>query len=228
MEAFSDWVGGVKIWICKPATQVPQFPHGHAFAQKSRRGRAMERRMWFFAVCFFALVLVNSKATAQIDGSSLTIGSSAIKLGDSKNRIISEMAKEYETEAVSPSQANGDIWLVKDKDSSSSKVVAAVEFDKYGRLASATKYWLPENHAYKPEDVVVAIYGVIDTFIKQGNKTCVIGAGERIRPGPVKETKIVTVRCGLETLLIGLNRLSDSVSVDVSETLTKVEEPKLR
>jgi hypothetical protein len=88
-------------------------------------------------------------------------------------------------------------------------------------LVSATKYWLPENRVHEPGDVVLAIYGVIDGFIKRGNRTCVIKSDEHNSPGPIKETKMVMVRCGLESLMIFQIRLADSVSVEVSEVLSK-------
>jgi hypothetical protein len=72
--------------------------------------------------------------------------------------------------------------------------------------------------------VVLAIYAVIDGFIKKGNRTCVIKSGEHNSPGPIKETRITIVRCGMKALTIGESRLTDSVSVEVSETLSKATE----
>lgn len=184
------------------------------------------RRVLVVAICGLAMVFANFSATAQIagsGGSSLTIGGTVLRLGDPKPQVLAKLAKDYSVEATTLS--SGDAWFVKNKEDSTSDIYGFIRFDK-GSLANATKYWLP-TQAQRPEEVVLAVYGIVEGFVRQGNKSCTISADEHDSPGPVKETKVVFVVCGPKTLSVSMSRLADSVSVDVSEALSNGPPPKL-
>lgn len=170
-------------------------------------------------MCLAVIVPLSGLANGQTDAESLTVGAIVLRLGFPQSRLQTELGREYDLQVISGS--NGRSFMIKDKQESRSSFYASVVFDDRGALATATKHWLPEIRDYKPEDVVLAIYGVIDGFIKQGNCNCVIKTDEHRGPGPVKETEVVMVRCGLKALMIAQSRTSDSVSVGVDEILSK-------
>src|ERR1700686_1647684 len=156
----------------------------------------MRQIICFVAVRLVAVAVLSTFVASQTGADSLAVGSVVLRLGDSKSRVIAGLGKQYELQLTS--QSSGEqLLLVKDKEEPTSSVYAAVMFDKGGLLVTATKYWLPESRVHEPADVVLAIYGVIEGFIKKDNRTCVIKSDEHHSPGPIKETKMVMVRCGL-------------------------------
>jgi hypothetical protein len=179
----------------------------------------MRRSIYSVAVSIAVIVALSSPAGSQTEADSITIGSVVLRLGHPKSRVLSELGRKYDLQPVS--ESNGRSFMLKGKEDSTSSFYGALVFDEHGELATATKYWLPEIRVYKPEDVVLAIYGVVKGFVNQGNRNCVINTDQHHSPGPAKEIEIVIVRCGLKALMISQARTSDSVSVGVAEILSK-------
>jgi hypothetical protein len=165
---------------------------------------------------------------SQLAGETLTIGTSTLRLGMSKDSVISALATQYDViasdraglDASIGGKPDGRHYLIMAVKSS---LVGMVEFDDRGKLVAADKTWTPEPGPHSEGEIGRAIYALIATLVSEGERACSIDATQRNSDEPPGRApryigRLATIQCGEKRILIGVSANqkdgTDSISID--------------
>ncbi|HLW54426.1 MAG TPA: hypothetical protein VKW06_16440 [Candidatus Angelobacter sp.] len=140
-----------------------------------------------------------------------------LRLGMSKELVISSLAPMYLVQKIEDQRAGSSSWFIKDK-GSPSEVEGAITFQNE-KLTTVTRYWDPTHDT--GYDFATALYGATANFKSENRVSCVLDTEARENPRSAK--KAVFLKCGDKTLEVAINEFeADGKTtrvVNVMETL---------
>ena len=158
----------------------------------------------------------------------LSIGSVTLRLGMSKDAVMSELGKHYAvTCSLCPPQGTPlEDWLIYEK-THPDELVGNVRFVS-GKLTLASRVWTHENKDYSGADTAEIVYKVFSKFVAEGNTNCTVktwASQQSSGPGEL-EFRETQITCGHREIAIYLNWQSTHPGyVQVTESITEADSP---
>jgi len=146
----------------------------------------------------------------------ISVGDTDLTLGMSKADVMSVIPDRYE---VRKNETRGVDWLIAEKDHPNGPFVAGLTFAE-GRLTFVMKPWLDDSARSSTEGVEVgrAVYGIVSSFVDQGETACVLSLGHTETPTVSAKTAIV--RCGQHDLSVMVGaQPGHGETVEIQESL---------
>ncbi len=156
---------------------------------------------------------VHSEAQSASD--TISIGSTTLKLGMSKDEVLSDLGKHYLLENPIPTD-----WYIHPK-SDNGTLLGGVRFNTSGKLSKAWKVWTPEEKDYTAAEIAEVIHRIADKYVTEGNTACSLETSSSLpAPGPGHlEMRTTVIRCGHKNISITLSWKSGPGNVQVNEGL---------
>jgi len=153
------------------------------------------------------LLLIIGSTTAQVQIQTIAVGSVHLSLGMPKDTVISQLNPSF---TVRDHGSNLDVLT---KGGPPVRYVAHISFE-LNRLSEVIKDWSPDDQQ-KGVETGEALYGLIASFVQEGNQNCALALGEAHDPG--FEGKTAFIVCGkkyIKVTLIHSAQIADSVILD--------------
>jgi hypothetical protein len=157
-------------------------------------------------LCAFWLLFAIASAAAQAPPQTIAIGSAHLTIGEPKDAVVSQLSSGF---TLKEHGTNLDVLTRGDPPT---RYVAHISF-KSGRLAEVIKDWSPDDQQ-KGVETGQALYGLIASFLQEGNQNCTLALGEAHDPG--YEGKSAFIVCGrkyVKLTLIRSTQWGDSVTL---------------
>ena len=143
-------------------------------------------------------ILATPYTYGQTPEDTIWVGNIELVLGMQEDALVRKFAEQYRLQKMEEGKIGFNSWVLTSKTGPPYRLYANVSFEE-GRLSSVVKYWVldsPQTGA----DVAKAVYGVIDTFVKEGRTACRIDV--RDSQSPEIESRATLINCGRKTLSI--------------------------
>jgi hypothetical protein len=173
---------------------------------------------WVTSAVFFSFLgftYQTRSARPPVKEPHISVADADLTLGMSKADVMKVIPDRYE---VRKNETKGIDWLIAEKDHPNGPFVALAFHE--GKLTQVIKPWLAEGARSSNEGVEVgrAIYGIIATFIDQGDTACVLRLDHT--DTPTISAKSATIRCGQHDLSVGVAAQAGAgETVQVQESL---------
>ena len=145
----------------------------------------------------------------------ISVADTDLTLGMSRADVMKLIPDRYE---VRKNETKGIDWLIAKKDHPEGPFVALVFAE--GKLTQVTNPWLDNSTRSSQGGIEVgrAVYGVVSTFVDQGETACVLRLDHT--ETPTISAKSATVRCGQHDLSVGVAAQAGAgETVEVQESL---------
>lgn len=143
------------------------------------------------------LLLTIGAATAQTPTQNIAVGRVHLSLGMPKDAVISQLSRDF---LVRPHGSTLDVLTKGDP----SRYVAHISFDS-NRLSEVIKDWSPGDQQ-KGVETGEALYGLIASFVQEGNQECTLRVDDRHEPG--FDGKAAFIVCGRKYIKVTLTHSS--------------------
>ena len=153
------------------------------------------------------LLLIIGSTTAQVQIQTIAIGSVHLSLGMPKDTVISQLNPSFTVRDHGSKLGRSD-------QGRASRPLRRPHFFRIDRLSEVIKDWSPDDQQ-KGVETGEALYGLIASFVQEGNQNCALALGEAHDPG--FEGKTAFIVCGkkyIKVTLIHSAQIADSVILD--------------
>jgi hypothetical protein len=160
---------------------------------------------------------------AQMSSDTISIGSTTLKLGMTKDSVLSTLGEHYALSKVAlRSTPREPIEMWDFRETGQTFPLGSMQF-KYGKLSKVGMDLTSDNRRYSAEEIAEVVYGVADTFLQQGNTQCSLGTETSVPPPTPGHAgfKATQIKCGHKTIEILVNwQPSGPAGTQVSEILS--------
>lgn len=144
------------------------------------------------------LLLIIGSTTARVQTQTIAVGSVHLSLGMPKDTVISQLNPGF---TVRDHGSNLDVLT---KGGPPVRYVAHISFES-NRLSEVIKDWSPDDQQ-KGVETGEALYGLIASFVQEGNQDCALRVNDVHEPG--FEGKAAFIVCGKKYIKVTLSHSS--------------------